>query len=408
MEPLAAVKRLAELLAKTPREPDQVVFVGRSNGLFIDNGKYAFLHAHRHAPHLRCSFMTFEAAAAKALRAEGLPAFCFDDADGPAQLARAGIVVSDDFWWRIKSTAGAFVRNAYMVQLWHGIPLKAIGFPEIESPVNMTPEKAQELTLGYSGYDAVLSTSPFFREHAFSRAFRAKAFWDIGYPRNDALLRPLDRLDLINADQALYADLVRARKKGTRVVFYMPTFRDTGGNALGDGALDVQKLAAFAAANDILVVCKFHPYEDLKAVSTVPSFRFCASHTDPYPLLRLADLLVTDYSSIYFDFLLTDRPILFFPYDLEAYVTRNRELLFDYDATTPGPKVRDTEGLQTAMLALLGGDDPHGPARQALKRLAFAHHDAGAGARLTAALTAVSEDLARAGDPTNPNHARRA
>lgn len=404
----SAPSRLAALIAKTPKEHDRVVFVGRSGGLFIDNVKYAFLHAQRHAPHLHCSFMTFDGPAAKALRAQDLPAFCFEEPEGPSQLARAGIVVSDDFWWRIKSTASLFTQGAFQVQLWHGIPLKAIGFPEIESSVNMNPEKARELTQGYSGYNAVLSTSPYFSEKAFARAFRADRFWNLGYPRNDALLRAPNKSEMINVDGALYADLVRAKKKGARVAFYLPTFRDLGGNALSDGFLDPRSLAAFAKDNDILLVCKFHPYEGLHVTSTFPNFRFCDPHSDPYPLLRLADLLITDYSSIYFDFLLTDKPIVFFPYDLENYVTRNRELLFDYEATTPGPKARDTKTLQDAMLALLGGNDPYVAARQALKRLAFTHHDADSGQRLTQALTTVSEELARAGTGANPNNARLA
>ncbi|EHJ45955.1 CDP-glycerol:poly(glycerophosphate) glycerophosphotransferase (plasmid) [Solidesulfovibrio carbinoliphilus subsp. oakridgensis] len=401
MHARTAADRLAAVLAKTPREHDRVVFVGRSSGLFIDNGKYAFLHAQRHAPHLRTAFMTFEPAPAKALRAHGLPAFCFTDAEGPAELARAGIVVSDDFWWRIKTTAPDCTKGAFMVQLWHGIPLKAIGFPEIRSSVNMNPQKAEELTRGYSGYDAVLSTSPFFCEKAFSRAFAADRFWNLGYPRNDALLRAPDRNDMLNVDGALYADLVRARKNGDRLVFYMPTFRDTGGNALSAGALDPRAMAAFAQAKGIQFVCKFHPYEDTRFVSTLPHFRFCDAHTDPYPLLQLADLLITDYSSIYFDFLLTGKPVLFFPYDLEDYVTRNRELLFDYDSITPGPKVRDTPGLQAAMLALLDGNDPFLKPRRTLARLAFAHQDAGSGQRLVDALTAVSRELGRAAPSTN-------
>ena len=57
----------------------------------------------------------------------------------------------------------------------------------------------------------------------------------------------------------------------------MPTFRDIGGNAFSDGALDARGLATFATDHDILLVRKFHPYEDIKAVSTFPNFRFCAS-----------------------------------------------------------------------------------------------------------------------------------
>ncbi|BAH73475.1 CDP-glycerol glycerophosphotransferase family protein [Solidesulfovibrio magneticus] len=402
--PSAAV-RLAAVLAKTPKAPDHVVFVGRAGGLFIDNGKYAFLHAVRHAPHLRCAFMTFDAGQAKLLRAKGLDAFCFDDPDGPSRLARAAIVVSDDMSWKTRTLAPLFTQGAFLVQLWHGIPLKAIGFPEIQSAVNMNPEKARDLTVGYSGYDAVLSTSPFFREKAFARAFRAKAFWDLGYPRNDALQRAPDKLDMINVDQTLYVELVRAKKQGLKIVFYMPTFRDLGGDPWGDGAFDYPLFADFARARGVLLVCKFHPYIRLDFTGQIEHLRFCPPESDAYPLLRLADLLMTDYSSIYFDFLLTDKPMLFFPYDFEAYVTRNRELLFDYDAFTPGPKAHDTKSLLAAMADLLDGKDDFIQARQKLKELSFAEPDARAGQRLLGALTEVSTALGRSPD-VNPNNER--
>lgn len=395
MPPSTPFERIAALLARTPREPDLVVFVGRGTGLFIDNVKYAFLHAFRHARGLRVMFMTFGRSECKDLQAQGLPAFCFEDPDGPATLALAGIIVSDDFWWRSKSPAGALTSGAFMVQLWHGIPLKAIGFPEIESPVNMTPEKARDLTVGYSGYDAVLSTSPFFTEKAFARAFRAKSFWELGYPRNDALLREPDKLDMINVDAPLYSDLKRFKKEGGKVIFYMPTFRDAGGNAVKDRNVDMLALKQFAERNNAVVVCKFHPYEDVEFESDVRNLRFCSPKADPYPLLRLADVLVTDYSSIYFDFLLTGRPIVFFPYDFEVYITLNRELLFDYDQFTPGPKVRDTPGLIKALSDLLAGEDPYAPWREELARLSFTHRDAHAGQRLLDAL----ERLARGENP---------
>ncbi|WP_243310620.1 CDP-glycerol glycerophosphotransferase family protein [Fundidesulfovibrio agrisoli] len=388
------MERLTSVVANLPKEPGNVVFVGRAKGLFIDNVKYAFLHAHRHAPHLSSTFMTLNRPEARELQGHGLPAFCFEDPDGPSRLAKASIVVSDDFWWKTRTPAGAIAHGAFLVQLWHGIPLKAIGFPEIESSVNMNPDKARELTEAYSGYNAVLSTSPFFTRTAFARAFRADAFWELGYPRNDALLRAPDKLDMINVDAALYSELKRAKKNGARVAFYMPTFRDVGGNAVSDGALDLRKLSAFAQERNIILVCKFHPYEDIKAGSNVPSLRFCDSKSDPYPLLRLADLLITDYSSIYFDFLLTGKPLLFFPYDLENYVARNRELLYNYEAFTPGPKVRDTPSLLAAMEALLSGQDAHAAERAKLAEVAFSHRDAEAGARLCEALTDLSRELA--------------
>ena len=71
---------------------------------------------------------------------------------------------------------------------------------------------------------------------------------------------------------------------------------------------------------------------------------------DPYPLLKLIDVLITDYSSIYFDFMLTNKPIIFFPYDLEEYLMKSREMYFDYEEFTPGNKVFIQEDLEKALL----------------------------------------------------------
>jgi CDP-glycerol glycerophosphotransferase (TagB/SpsB family) len=62
---------------------------------------------------------------------------------------------------------------------------------------------------------------------------------------------------------------------------------------------------------------------------------------DIYPLLRESAVLITDYSSVYFDYLLLDRPIIFAPFDLQLYTTAERELFYDYDQVTPGPKAKD-------------------------------------------------------------------
>ena len=65
--------------------------------------------------------------------------------------------------------------------------------------------------------------------------------------------------------------------------------------------------------------------------------------SDMYPLFATIDLLITDYSSIFFDFLLTNKPILFYPYDKETYLTQNRSLYDDYDSVTPGHKAYNFE-----------------------------------------------------------------
>ncbi|MBU1002513.1 MAG: CDP-glycerol glycerophosphotransferase family protein [Proteobacteria bacterium] len=393
---ISPLKKLVQLAARTTRRPDLAVFPGRSEGRFIDNGKYAFLHCHRHLPELDCHFLTTDPREARKLRERGLPALLFGQGNSLEVLLEAGLVISDDFWWKNHPEIWAALHPARTIQIWHGIPLKAIGLPEINSSVNMTPEKASHLTFGYTGYDSVVSTSPFFTQHAFRPAFGAEDFPELGYPRNDALLRRHDALDMINVDTALYAQLVKRRKQGSSVVFYMPTFRDLGNNPFQDGAMRLEAMDAFAREHDVLFVLKFHPYIDIDAPRLPETILLADSKSDAYPLLSLCDVLVTDYSSVFFDFLLLDRPMIFYPYDYEDYTTKNRELLFDYDEMIPGPRVDSEAALYAQILSAIADGDAPGQARRAeIRAMAFKDPDGDAGTRLGQYITRFNQNNGR-------------
>jgi CDP-glycerol glycerophosphotransferase (TagB/SpsB family) len=78
---------------------------------------------------------------------------------------------------------------------------------------------------------------------------------------------------------------------------------------------------------------------------------------DIYYTMSKADILITDYSGVYFDFLLLDRPIIFTPFDIHDYINNDRELYYNYDEVTPGPKARNwTELLRLLELATIKDD----------------------------------------------------
>ncbi len=382
----AQFKALLLRAARSPRSSRRVVFMGRQNSQFNDNCKYAFLQCARRQPELSCTYLSHSREVAKMLGAADLPVLALNDAKAVDAMLAAGTVVCDDFQWRNDPAMAALLHPARIIQLWHGIPLKAIGMPEVESPVNMTPEKATYLQTMYSGYDTVVSTSPFFTEKAFARAFRAERFIETGYPRNDVLLRNPNRDDMIGVDAELYGRIARMKKEGWKLLVFMPTFRDGGGGPIEDGMLDLPRLHEFGRRHKVLTLLKLHPYVESQLHGRFPETLFLApASSDAYPLLRLADVLLTDYSSVYFDFLLTGRPIVFYPYDFERYVSRDRALLFDYREMTPGPDVRTPDELFAALEAVLArGEDAYAAARQSLAALAFAHQDAEAAARFGA------------------------
>jgi len=90
-------------------------------------------------------------------------------------------------------------------------------------------------------------------------------------------------------------------------------------------------------------------------------------------------MLITDYSSIYFDYLFLNKPVVFFPYDFVKYITSDKALLFDYDSYTPGPKCRFQTQLEKEIIdILISGNDHFVGQRKKIKNLAF-ESDGGSG-----------------------------
>ncbi len=376
LETLLKIEKLAEQRAK---QPDLVLFIGRSGGELIDNAKHCYLESIRGKYKFKPIFYTNSAHAAAELSAHGIPYIMELDID---LITRAALVVCDDFHWR-SGVLEFMTKGAKLFQLWHGIPLKSIGLIQAATEhKNMSPDRKNWLEFGYSGYDAVLSTSPYVSEEIFNQAFGAKEFVEFGYPRNDVLLRPslkLDKLDMVNAPKDLLARLQAQRKAGGKTVVYMPTFRDYKGDGTVAAGhyLDVRALSEFGKKTNTLFLLKFHPYVKDIPVNLPDNCIFCPPAADVYPLLRFTDLLLTDYSSIYFDYLLLNRPIHFHIPDKEEYEEKDRKFMLNFDDWTPGRKSRTPEECFAALEEALSasGGDGFESERLRMRDILFKYHD---------------------------------
>ncbi|MDR0467094.1 MAG: CDP-glycerol glycerophosphotransferase family protein [Deltaproteobacteria bacterium] len=378
LEDLALLGRMSK------RRNDLVVFIGRAGGRLTDNVKYLYLHACAGDYGFTSYFFTTNQDEYELLEKAKLPVVRLD-AHGVKTLATAGAIVMDDLP-REQPEAFLLGQGAHTIQLWHGIPLKKIGFPEVESGVNMSLEKAESLCSNYSACRTIASTSAWVTEQLFSKVFKADFFPELGYPRNDILLRPPEKNELLNVDAECLAAVAEHRQSGGRVVAYMPTFRDTGLDFMDENGrfvLHPQQIAQFAAEHDTLFLLKLHPYVDDRRLSAIPGILRCPSRQDIYPLLPLTDALITDYSSVYMDYLLLNRPILFFAYDLRRYCAQDRELFFPYEDMTPGPIAATQEELLANLHAcLIQGQDAREQERLALRAKLFTHADACASQRI--------------------------
>ena len=120
-----------------------------------------------------------------------------------------------------------------------------------------------------------------------------------------------------------------------------------------------------------------HVYEDLSNILNY------GKDFDIYPVMSLSDMMITDYSSIYIDYLIIDRPIVFFNYDYEKYLEKNRKLQTKFLDTIPGVITREQEGLEQAILDhLISCKDSHKGDRTKLKETSYEFFDGNSAKRI--------------------------
>ena len=158
----------------------------------------------------------------------------------------------------------------------------------------------------------------------------------LGQVRNDVFFKETE-------EDAAIPNWIRKGK----IILYMPTHRNFGKLETDINLVfDFQKLNDFCAKTGYTFLVKRHMYSSGQAPTIYEHIIDISKESyDPQLLLKYTDILMTDYSSCYTDFLLLDRPVLFYCYDLNLYLQQSNEMYFNYFDVTPGPKVSDFEKL---------------------------------------------------------------
>ncbi|HET8672443.1 MAG TPA: CDP-glycerol glycerophosphotransferase family protein, partial [Thermoleophilaceae bacterium] len=239
-----------------------------------------------------------------------------------------------------------------VIQALHGTPLKrvALDVPHLRSTMRRSWRWAEQI----ANWQYVLSPN------AFSTPILHDAFGiegemvETGLPRNDLLARP--ELDAQVRDRL-------GVPAGARVILYAPTYRDHVVDRRGryrlDHHIDLERLGE-AAGPDAFVLFRKHPFveELMPEEEGSGRVRDVSEYPDVTELLAAADVLVTDYSSLMFDFAVLGRPMIFFAYDLDHYERDIRGFYIDFRAEAPGPIVGSEDELADALRSLGGGGVP--------------------------------------------------
>ena len=223
-------------------------------------------------------------------------------------------------------------KKRLIINLWHGVPLKKIALldPNLKKAARIYFKK-----IFSENYTCILTTSheliPLMAR-SFAVSEDKIKVW--GQPRNDGLFQKNDCREILGQ---LFPDL----PEYTKTVLYAPTFRDYGQVQLFPFKdFDQEQLEAFLEEKNMLLFIRTHVAEQGSAAPYLGTrIRFLGNEQaeDVTGILNIFDCLITDYSSIYIDYLLTDKPMIFLPYDRQQYLD-GRGMNFDYDDVTPGPK----------------------------------------------------------------------
>ncbi|MBN9176030.1 MAG: CDP-glycerol glycerophosphotransferase family protein [Microbacterium sp.] len=256
------------------------------------------------------------------------------------------VVEGSPQWWRARGSARLLVVNDWLrrryarrrgqvvLQTWHGTALKRLalhrpGFDPRRMAAVIRESRRWDVLLAQNSYGERILRKAY--------AFRGRPVWVEGYPRNDALVS--------GSSGAVRAGLGIARDE--RVILYAPTWRDDRDEIVDH--LDLERLAAETGA---VVLVRGHsrtlvPGSDIRGSRVVD----VTAYPDVSDLLLAADALVTDYSSVMFDFTATGKPIFFFTPDLEHYREDLRGFYFDLAAHAPGPLSTTQAQLTDALVA---------------------------------------------------------
>ena len=333
-----------------PRSKKKWAF-GSFRGAFNDNAKYLFIHVMEQMPDIDCAWLSVNRTTVRTIKEKGLKAYHV--------LSPAGI------WFALRAKCWFF--NAYssdimfclsggakLVNLWHGLPLKRIEF-DIESGILADRFVKKTLKERYfhpevfKRPDYVVSSTELFSE-VFARSFRIplERCLNLGLARNEILTWPEEKrrafIDRYEPTETL--DLIGQMGNFGRVFVYMPTWRDSQNDFVTAG-FDFKSMEEVLSENKALLLIKPHAntFIDPVILNGLAHIKLLPSTLDIYPVLPYTDVLITDYSSVMYDYILMEKKdVILYLFDKEEYVNE-RPFIWSFEDMTYGHRAGSFETL---------------------------------------------------------------
>lgn len=299
---------------------DEKIFVfGSETGPFADNSKYMFLQMAQNTSK-KVIWICDDQDIVETLNSKGYEAYLSDSLMAKMYSIRAGYAIVDHYIGELPSW---YVLGAQIVNLWHGFPYKKMG----DSPAEGLKEsfiKKFRASLYSEDYFLITSVK---HENLLSGEISGSKIY-AGYPRND----------IFSSSEIQDTQIGSVKVEEDDFIIYLPTFRDKSG--LND--IDLKLLDRSLERFNKKIILKPHPRTEIK--SHFSNIEVIENKIDIYPLLNQSSALITDYSSVMFDYMYTGNPIIRFQFDKDQYKDY-RGLNSSIEDLTPGIRVDNTDEL---------------------------------------------------------------
>ena len=258
------------------------------------------------------------------------------------ELATAKFILLDDFYPMIYPLK--IRKGAELVQLWHAVgAFKTFGFSRLGRPGGPSPK-----SINHRNYTkAIVSSGNVAKHYAEGFGIDRDNVIATGIPRTDVFF---DKHYQEDVRERLYEEYPFLRDK--KVIMFAPTFRGNGQQSAHYPmeVLDMEKLYK-ELSDEYVFLFKIHPFvkNDINIPYQYADFFYdFSSYREINDLLFITDILITDYSSVCFEYALLNKPMLFFAFDVEEYV-RTRDFYYEFHSFIPGTLVRTTEAIIEAI-----------------------------------------------------------
>ncbi len=253
-------------------------------------------------------------------------------------MATSKFFIIDDYYFPVYAIKPR--KENKFIQVWHACgAFKKFGYSVIGKGYGASDDYIEDIPI-HSNYDVVLVSSkeviPYYAE-AFN--MDAGKILPIGVPRTDIFFDMEEKYRIEKNFFDKYPEL-----KNKKIILYAPTFRGRGQTTVSfDMTLDFDMISKNLKEDEVMVL-KMHPFVKARIDSKWRNIIDLSDSMDINELMIMSDLLITDYSSVVFEFSLMDKPIIMYSPDREEYI-KERDFYYEYEKFVPGPIVNNTKEL---------------------------------------------------------------